>query len=218
MERDQELQSHQFKRYQYIIENIKDVIWEMNMDYVYTFVSPNAKDMTGYEAEELVGCKMPNFLEEESKNYVYKLAKEHLSKRIDGDAEEIILHDVRFICKNGSVKWFEVSVKPMFEGGRFVGYIGTTRDITEKKEYESQLKIYINELKIMNAKLERMATVDVLTGAYNRRKFDDDLTSMIKKKEKYGISFSLIFLDIDNFKTINDCFGHKTGDSVLQCI
>lgn len=214
----EECQSHQFSRYKYIIENIKDVIWEMTRDFVFTFVSPNAKNMTGYEAEELVGRKMPCFLVKESRDYFYDQAIHYVDQRIDGDTEEILLCDVQFICKNGLVKWFEVSAKPMFEGGSFVGYIGTTRDITEKKEYEEQLKKYINELKIINAKLEEMATVDALTGAYNRRKFDEDLHLIIKKKERYGISFSLIFLDIDNFKSINDCFGHKMGDYVLQCI
>jgi len=218
MVNDQKSQSHEYNRYKYIIENIKDIIWETNTDFVYTFVSPNAKDITGYAAEELVGHRMPDFLVEGSKNYVLDLAIQHVNKRIDGDTEEIILLDVQFICKNGLVKWFEVSTKPMFEGGKFVGYMGTTRDITEKKEYENQLKEYVHELKIMNGKLEKMATVDTLTGAYNRRKFDDDLNSIIKNKEKYDIPFSVIFLDIDYFKTINDRFGHKMGDRVLQCI
>lgn len=210
--------NHEFKRYKYIIENIKDVIWEMDTDYVYTFVSPNAKNMTGYEAEELVGRKMPDFLAEESRIYVYDLAAKHLNKRINGDTKEIVLMEVQFVCKSGTVKWFEVSANPRFEDGRFVGYIGTTRDITEKKKYESQLNKYISELKDMNAKLEKMATLDALTGAYNRRKFDDALDSIINYKEKYNMSFSLIFFDIDNFKNINDCFGHKMGDFVLQCI
>lgn len=218
MENDQKCQLYEYNRYKYIIENIKNIIWEMKMDFTYTFVSPNVKDLTGYEPEDLVGRKMPDFLVEESRNYVFNLVIRYVNKRIAGDTEEIVLHDVQFICKNGLVKWFEVSAKPMFEGGRFVGYIGTTRDITEKKEYEIQLRKYIHELKTMNAKLEKIATVDALTGAYNRRKFDDDLNLIIGNKENCGIPFSLIFLDIDHFKTINDCFGHKRGGCVLRCI
>jgi len=213
MEKDLKGQSYEYKRYKYIIENIKDVIWEMNTEYVYTFVSPNVKDMTGYRDIELVGRYMPDFLVEESRNYIYDLAIKHGNNRI-----EMVLDAVQFVCKNGLVKWIEVSSKPIFDEGRFVGYVGTTRDVTEKKEYESQLNKYINDLKIMNAKLEEMATVDALTGAYNRRKFDDDLKSIIKQQERYSISFSLVLFDIDNFKNINDCFGHNEGDHVLQCI
>lgn len=211
------MENNEHKRYKYIVENIKDVVWEMDMDYVYTFVSPNAKVMCGYEAEELVGRKMPDFLVEESRKYVYDIAIEHLNKRIEGDNTEIVLQDVQFICKNGTVKWFEVSASPRFEGGRFLGYIGTTRNITEKKEYENQLNQYIEELKTINAQLAKMTTVDALTGAYNRRKFDVDLDSIIKNKDKC-ITFSLILFDIDNFKAVNDCYGHKVGDCVLQCI
>jgi PAS domain S-box/diguanylate cyclase (GGDEF) domain len=220
MKDDQKCRLNEYNRYKYILENIKDVIWEMGIDLTYTFVSPNAKYMTGYEAEELVGRKMPDFLVEESKSYVLGQATQQVTKRIDGDREEIVLYDVQFICKDGLVKWFEVSPKPKFEEGKFVGYIGTTRDITEKKEYESQLKKYIHELKIMNAKLEQMATVDALTGAFNRRKFDEELNSFIgnRKMEKRDIPFSLIFMDIDHFKTINDCYGHKMGDAVLRSI
>lgn len=218
MKDDQKSQLNEYFRYKYIIENIKDIIWELGMDFTYTFVSPNAKDMTGYEAEELVGRKMLDFLVEESRNYVIDQSRQQVKKRVHGDSEEIVLYDVQFICKNGSIKWFEISAKPKFEVGKFVGYIGTTRDITEKKEYESQLKKYIHELKLTNAKLEQMATVDVLTGAFNRRKFDDDLNSIIGNMEKKDIPFSLIFLDIDHFKMINDRHGHKMGDFVLQSV
>ncbi|MEN6326459.1 MAG: sensor domain-containing diguanylate cyclase [Syntrophomonas sp.] len=218
MESNQKFQLHQFTRYKYIIENIKDVIWELNTDFVFTFVSPNAKDMAGYEAEELVGRKIPDFLVEESRNYFFDQVMQHMNKRINGDAEEVILHDVQFICKNGLAKWIEVSANLVFEEGRFIGYIGTSRDITEKKEYECQLSKYIQELKIINAKLEKMATTDILTGAYNRRKFEDDLNSIINKKEKQDIQFSLILFDIDHFKVINDLFGHKIGDHVLHRI
>ncbi|WP_434509683.1 sensor domain-containing diguanylate cyclase [Desulfitobacterium sp. AusDCA] len=218
MESKQELKSHQLKRYLYIIEKIKDVIWEMTGDFVFTFVSPNAKDMTGYEAEELVGHKMTDFLTEESKNFFYNKALHRVKKRINGDKEEITLYDVQFVCKNGLTKWMEVSAKPMFEEEKFIGYIGTTRDITEKKVQEYELSKYIEELKVSNEKLEKTAITDILTEAYNRRKFEEDLDLLFNSTEKYGNIFSLIFFDIDHFKTVNDRFGHKVGDKVLQSI
>lgn len=214
---NQKFQSHQFNRYKYIIENIKDVIWELNRDFVFTFVSPNAKEMSGYGAEELIGRKITDFLVEESKKYFSEQVTQHLNKRINGDAEQAILHEVQFICKN-SVKWVEVSANLLFEEGELIGYIGTTRDIAEKKEYELQLRKYIQELKIVNTKLEKTATTDMLTGTYNRRKFEDELILIINNKDKQAVQFSLILFDIDHFKNINDYFGHKIGDLVLQCI
>lgn len=218
MGNNQKFQSNLFNRYKYIIENIKDVIWEMNRDYVFTFISPNVKDMTGYEAEEVVGCKIADFLVEESRNYFFVQVTKHINKRINGDTEETILHEIQLICKSGLVKWLEVSANLMFEEGSFIGYIGTTRDITEKKEYERQLGKYIEELKILNTELKKMAITDNLTGVFNRRQFEDDLNLIINKKKMQDIQFSLILFDIDYFKTINDFFGHKIGDSVLQRI
>jgi len=210
MERDQD---DLHERYKFIIENIKDVAWKLNPDFVFTFVSHNIKDMTGHKPEELLGQRMLDFLTEDSKKYIYGL----IGKKTKNGTEELVLMAVQFICKDGSAKWVEVSGNRIFERGNFAGYIGTTRDISEKKQYENNLNKYIDELRAMNARLEKMATVDVLTGIYNRRKFDDALSAIIDMKGS-SIPFSLIFFDIDNFKSINDSFGHKVGDHVLQQI
>lgn len=203
--------------YKFIIENMKDVIWEMTPEYIFTFVSPNVKNMTGHSPEELVGSSMLDLLVEDSRKYVSNLIFQNRYKRINGDPE-IFLMAMELICKAGKEKWVEVSATPIFKEGRLTGYIGATRDISEKREYEGQLNKYINDLETMNKKLETMANIDTLTGAYNRRKFDDDLNLIIKKKVKNSPSFSLIFFDIDNFKIINDRFGHKIGDCILQRI
>lgn len=216
METNQTLSPDQISRYMYIINNIKDVVWELNKDFVFTFVSPNSKPISGYEAEELIGHCLADFLVEASKDYFFDQVNKRLENPASGGDGEIILHDVQFICKDGTVKWVEVSASIVLEEGRFVGYIGTTRDISEKKQYERQLNEYIRELKEMNAELKKMATTDILTGISNRRKFEDDLSLIIRKKEKHDLTFSLIFFDIDHFKTVNDVFGHKKGDHVLK--
>jgi diguanylate cyclase (GGDEF)-like protein/PAS domain S-box-containing protein len=218
MGNEQTLYSDEHNRYKYVIENIKDVIWEMDSEYVYTFISPNAKDLGGYEADEMIGRRMPEFLTKESQTYAEELSSLYKELRMGGMDQKIGLMVLQFLCKDKTVKWVEVSAKPIFKDGRFKGYIGTTRDITEKKEYERRLERYVHELRVINEKLEKTAAVDSLTGAYNRRKFDDELNFIITEREKHAMSFSLIFLDIDYFKKVNDLFGHKTGDSVLQDI
>ncbi|MDD4801890.1 MAG: diguanylate cyclase [Syntrophomonas sp.] len=215
---DQEKETdYDYMRYKYIIENIKDVIWEIDHNYVFTFVSPNVKEMTGYSAEEMVGHKFTEFIDEQAKNYIYEKAKQRLSNFNNADSLET-LHEVQFVCKNRLQKWIQVAPRLIFVQGRFAGYIGATRDITDKKVHEAQLNKHISELQAMNIALETMATVDILTGAYNRRKFNDDLNMIIQQKKRNGMTFSLIFFDIDNFKNINDCYGHEKGDSVLHGI
>jgi diguanylate cyclase (GGDEF)-like protein/PAS domain S-box-containing protein len=218
MDDSQKILSQQLYRYKYIIENIKDVIWELNKDFVFTFVSPNSREMAGYEADEMMEHKLIDFLPEESKIYLSEQTVLRLNQRLNGDVKNTVLHEVQFNCKNGDVKWVEVTANLLFEEGEFIGYIGTTRDITEKKEYELQLNKYIQELKMLNAELGKTATTDILTGAFNRRKFEDDINSIIYNIGRQDVLLSLILFDIDHFKTVNDNFGHKIGDFALQHI
>lgn len=74
----------------------------------------------------------------------------------------------------------------------------------------------LQELKRTNQKLEHLATTDPLTGASNRRKFIEQMQSEIARAKRDGTAFSLLALDLDNFKTINDNYGHQFGDVVLR--
>jgi len=206
----------EYTRYKYVIENIKDIIWEMNTNMVFTFISPTVKEATGYEADEMVGRCLLDFLSKESKEYAVNQVKQNMPKRVNGDFTKIIFYDIEFVCKDGNVIMLEISVKPVFNENIFIGYIGTSRDVSEKKAYQDELTKYIEELKYKNEKLEELATLDMLTGAYNRRKFEYYVILSVDKKEKYGSPFSIIMLDIDHFKQVNDQYGHKKGDQILQ--
>ncbi|AIO66571.1 diguanylate cyclase domain protein [Burkholderia oklahomensis] len=74
----------------------------------------------------------------------------------------------------------------------------------------------LQELKRTNQKLEHLATTDPLTGASNRRKFIEQMQAEIARAKRDGTAFSLLALDLDNFKTINDNYGHQVGDVVLR--
>jgi diguanylate cyclase (GGDEF)-like protein/PAS domain S-box-containing protein len=83
-----------------------------------------------------------------------------------------------------------------------VEYLSTiARDITDRKHYESQIL--------------HMANRDPLTNLFNRRRFQEELKNCIMQTKRFGTHGALIFLDIDNFKDINDSFGHQVGDKLL---
>jgi len=67
----------------------------------------------------------------------------------------------------------------------------------------------------MQEELQRLATTDTLTGLRNRRAFNEFMELEIKRAERHGNALSLIMFDIDDFKRINDTFGHHVGDDVL---
>ncbi len=96
--------------------------------------------------------------------------------------------------------------------------------------YEMEKRIYdledllsrtmgeLEELKKTTSNLGRDANSDALTDIYNRRAFDRKIIEVYDVYKRYGIPFSLLFIDIDHFKTINDTYGHRTGDTVLVLV
>ncbi len=205
-------------RYKYMLENIRDIVWEMDVNLVFTFVSPTVREITGFEANEVVGRSILDFVSSSSRENLSEQWKRRVWERVKEHSEDIIFLDAEFLCKDQRSIWIEVSGKPVYRDNEFIGYIGTTRDISEKKTYEKKLGKYIRELKHVNSKLKEMATYDMLTGAYNRRKFEHYIKSLIDIKIKYNCTFSLIMFDIDNFKQINDLCGHNIGDQLLRDI
>lgn len=87
-------------------------------------------------------------------------------------------------------------------GGTVTGTVEIIRDISERIRNEQTIR--------------EMAFLDPLTGLSNRRLFEDRLEQAIAKSRRYGMRFGLLTLDLDNFKEINDTFGHEAGDRVLR--
>lgn len=93
----------------------------------------------------------------------------------------------------------------------------------ELKKYHDRLEITIAELKVENTErqraikeLEELSITDPLTSIYNRRKFNELLTSEVERSKRYKTGLSIIMCDIDHFKKINDTFGHDVGDNALK--
>jgi two-component system, chemotaxis family, response regulator WspR len=93
------------------------------------------------------------------------------------------------------------------------------QDYLKKLEVERRKVVErTNELAILNTELERIANIDVLTGVANRRQFVNRLEQELERSRRYGNPLSLISLDIDHFKKINDTWGHGGGDIALEVV
>jgi len=104
--------------------------------------------------------------------------------------------------RDGSRLWANSVITALpDESGTVRGFVVVSRDLTERKRLEDDMK--------------KLATVDPLTGAYNRRKGDALLLVEFSQRKRYGRPFAVLMLDIDHFKSINDRFGHAAGDAVL---
>lgn len=93
-----------------------------------------------------------------------------------------------------------------------------TSGIHELKELADSFNAMATKLHEHDAMLKDLAIHDTLTGLKNRRAFDTRLHEELQRAERYGRSLSLLMMDIDHFKQVNDSFGHQAGDSVLRTI
>ena len=106
------------------------------------------------------------------------------------------------VKRDGSQLWGNTVITALpDEAGAVRGFVVVTRDITERKRTEDDMKL--------------LATVDPLTGAYNRRQGDALLAAEFARRARDGRDFAVLMLDIDHFKAVNDRFGHAAGDAVL---
>lgn len=86
------------------------------------------------------------------------------------------------------------------------------------RELEARVEARTHDLELANQHLEELASIDPLTGASNRRQFMELAKVEISRAKRQGLPLSLIMLDIDFFKSVNDRFGHETGDKVLVAL
>lgn len=106
---------------------------------------------------------------------------------------------------NGLQRWWLLSGKPRFNpAGVFIGYHGMASDVTESHGYRQRL--------------DYVAHFDTLTGLYNRAHFNDLLDRMFQGSPEAQEPFCLISMDLDNFKGVNDTYGHGTGDELLSLV
>jgi diguanylate cyclase (GGDEF)-like protein/PAS domain S-box-containing protein len=107
--------------------------------------------------------------------------------------------------RDGSVIWIVENARAVYDSNdALLYYEGTVEDITERKVYE--------------ARLERQANFDALTGLANRSRFNDRLEQAVLAAAEHHTQLAVVFLDLDRFKFINDRLGHAVGDRLLQCI
>lgn len=112
--------------------------------------------------------------------------------------------------KDGSTFWNELSVSPVTdERGNITHHIGVQKDITGQVEHEAKLNHLLEQL-------DQETRTDALTGLMNRRGFSAVATPLWGNAVRTGSWLSLFFIDIDNFKRINDHHGHRIGDHCLE--
>ena len=118
----------------------------------------------------------------------------------EGDRFE---EEIEIVAPAGSTRTFLVTARPLMDlTSEIVGVVESYRDITERKQIEQELR--------------RMAVTDPLTGALNRRQFMLRAGQEMERSIRYHSPLTLLMIDIDHFKAVNDTYGHDAGDEVLK--
>ncbi|WP_232090270.1 EAL domain-containing protein [Billgrantia diversa] len=160
------------------------------------YVNEAFERITGYGRDEVLGhnCRFLQGSETDAE------AMTQLRQAIAGQHElNVTLCNYR---KDGSPFWNNLYLSPVKNGkGSVTHFIGIQHDISERKSYE--------------AKLSYHASHDALTGLANRSLFEDHLMHDVLLAQRHGCHLAVLFLDLDDFKPINDSLGHEVGDQIL---
>jgi len=163
------------------------------------YVNEAASRLTGFDEATLYRESLHQLLHCHEKNRIPLQQCPIYSSAIKGERYQ---GDELFKTRTGELLPVAVTSQPMYEDGQITGVVTVFRDISERKEAE--------------LKLRRLATTDPLTGLSNRRAFLERLRDELRLRRRLNHSSSLLMIDFDHFKQINDRYGHPAGDQVLK--
>lgn len=211
------------QRHRLLAENARDVIWTIAPDFRITYVSPAVEKVRGLTPQEAMTQTLDQIHPPSSQAVSMAYFTKVLADVEAGRPPENFHGELEYIRKDGSTYWSEAFVYPVLDDdGKLLEIVGLSRDIDERKRFENELRqahdatqAANRALELANDELKRLATTDALTGAGNRRHFQQVVEIEMAQARRHLIPLSLILFDVDHFKRINDNHGHQVGDQVL---
>ncbi|OHE10979.1 MAG: hypothetical protein A2513_01425 [Sulfurimonas sp. RIFOXYD12_FULL_33_39] len=183
--------NEKMKRYLDVIDKYV-ITSSTDLDGIITEVSEAFCKISGYKKAELIGKKHDILRHPATENSFYEELWETITKG------KIWHGEIKNLKKDGSYYWVDAIVSPTFnKEDKIEGYSSIRQDITDRK------------------RAQKLSITDPLTKIYNRIHLEESFKEELNRAKRYKTNFSVILLDIDHFKEVNDTYGHDIGDEVL---
>ena len=192
---------HAELRYRHIFEHASEGIFQTTREGRYLAANPALARIYGYATPQEL---MADLSDIEHRLYVHAGRREVFHRLMKAQGQ-VLNFESEVFRRDGTRIWISENAHIVMSPQEdFLCYEGTVQDITERRRYQEQL--------------ERQANHDLLTGLPNRVLLGDRIAQGIARASRLGYFLALVFIDLDNFKFINDSLGHAAGDELLKVV
>jgi len=189
-------ESKSAERFRSLVQNSSDVIALLGRDLTIRYHTPSVERVLGYGEDELVGAELTELLEDGEREGLRSFFS-HVCA-----SPRVTMHrDLPLRRKDGSICQLESVFNNLLSDSNVAGIVLTARDVTERRALEERLS--------------HQAFHDSLTELANRTLFMDRVTHALESTRRRASLVGVLFVDLDDFKTVNDSLGHAAGDQLL---
>jgi diguanylate cyclase (GGDEF)-like protein/PAS domain S-box-containing protein len=184
-------------RFRSLVAHSSDLITVLDADGVVTYQSPSIERVLGYGVDEIEGTRFDRLVAEADRARL-----EHVVSNVGRERTETHAIECTLRHRDGTWLQFEVQHTDLVSDEHVRGIVLNSRDVSERKAFEDQLA--------------HQAFHDPVTNLANRALFADRVQQALMRAQRGSATVGVMFIDLDDFKTVNDSLGHAAGDLVLQ--